>query len=201
MEISLPELRQLAWIVALSVGALLATLSFLLTTTTGQRTLVSKTMRAILWLGAAELLVLIGLALGLSSTLLLRSKGLGVQNFLQHPEAQNFLFAWLSFWTPALLLHVFLAGFYWLISARFFPTIEKQWSEIVPVLFFSCILLFPISVGIVMHFLSYTGMLNWYTSTLDYLINLIVVSLAVGTALLVPRLSISALRPGAFTNR
>lgn len=201
MEMSIPELRRLAWIALLSIGLLLGALSFLLATATGRRTLVSRTMRVVLWLSASEFLALIGLLLGFGVAVFIRSDNLGVQNFLQRPEAQDFLVAWLSFWTPVVLLHVVLTGLYWLASAYFFPTIEKQWSEIVPVLFFFCLLLFPIVVGIVTNFLSYTGMLNWYASTLDYLINLIVVSLAVGTVLLVPRLSIAALHPGTFTNR
>lgn len=198
MANSLLDLRQLGLVGALGIGALATLLGFLLWTPFGRRALGRRRMRILLWLSASELCSVLCVGFGFSVAVFVRSGNSTAQEFLKLPEAKQFLLAWSSFWTPALLVHVFLALSAWVISTRFFPTIEKRWREIIPALFVSCFLLFPIAVGIVTHFLYYTEMLNWYTSTLDYLINSIVVSLATGMALLAPRLSLRALQPGAF---
>lgn len=192
------DLRQLALVGALGIAALATLLGVLLWTPFGRGALEQRRVRILLWLSAAELFSVLCLGFGFSVAVFVRSGNATAQEFLERPEAKQFLLGWSSFWTPALLVHVFLVLSVWIVSTRFFPTIEKRWREIIPALFFSCFLLFPIAVGIVTHFLSYTGMLNWYASTLDYLMNSIVVSLAAGMALLAPRLSLRALQPGAF---
>lgn len=201
MENSLLDLRPLAWSAAAGIGVLASSLTLLIGTALGQRILARRSGRILLWLSASELFSMLCLGVGFGVAVFVRSGDHTLSEFLHHPEAQQFLLAWSSFWTPALLVHVLLTLLCWLVSTRFFPTIEKKWREVIPALFCMCFLLFPIAVGVVTHFLSYTGMLNWYASALDYAINLIVVSLASAMALLAPRLSIRALQPGAFTWR
>jgi len=186
---------------AIGFVLLVAISGFLLLTSAGERWLENIWARILLWASSSLLFVLFFALSGLFLELLLRSDDAGIEKFLGRSESTEFILAWSSFWMPVLVCHVLFTQVSWLGSTRFFPTIEQQWKETVPALLLTCFMNFPITVGIVINALEASGVLNWHASTLEYLLNLVLVSLVSSISLLAPRALIRNLHPGAFDRR